>query len=104
MHEFTQLKIEKHCNKFHHQTTKEKLQYLKSINIKVHCTNKNLVNVFMTMNAALCHVFMNDKVVEKFTLVELLLSYSNVANPNVNITDDVASPNVNINDNDDEQN
>ncbi len=58
----------------------------------------------MTMNAALCHVFMNEKVVEKLTLVELLLSYSNVANPNVNITDDVASPDVNVNDNDDEQN
>jgi hypothetical protein len=40
------------------------------------------------MNAALCHVFMNDKVVEKLTLVELLsnfLSNSNVANPNVNV-------------------
>ncbi len=107
MHEFTQLKIEKHRNKFHHQTTKEQLEYLKNINIKVHCTNKNLVNVFMSMSVALCHVFMNDKVAEKFTLVELLsnsLSYSNVANPNVNIIDDVASLDANVDDNDDEQN
>jgi hypothetical protein len=50
---------------------------------------------------------MNDKVAEKFTLVELLsnsLSYSNVANPNVNIIDDVASLDANVDDNDDEQN
>jgi hypothetical protein len=54
------------------------------------------------MNVALCHVFMNEKFVEKLTLVELLLIFlvdSNVANPNVNISDDATSPNVNIDDN-----
>lgn len=68
--------------------------------MKVHCTNKNLVNVFTSMSATLCHVFMNDKVVEKLTLVELLLIFlsSNVANLNVNIVDET-SLDVNVDDN-----
>ncbi len=101
-HGFTQLEIEKHCDKFHHQTTKEQPKYSKSINMKVHCTNKIWLCLHTSMNVALCHVFMNDKIVEKLTLVELLLIFSldsNVANPNVNIGDDATSPNVNIDDN-----
>jgi hypothetical protein len=52
------------------------------------------------MSATLCHVFMNDKVVEKLTLVELLLIFlsSNVANLNVNIVDET-SLDVNVDDN-----
>jgi hypothetical protein len=81
-HKFTQLEIDKHCNKFHHQIIKKQLEYLKNINRKVHCTNNNLVNVFTNMSVALCHVFMNDKVAKKITLVELLSIFLS----NLNVT------------------
>jgi len=61
----------------------------------------------MNMNVTLCHAFMNDKIVDKPTPIELLSNSSSnldVANLDVNAIDDVTNLDVNANDNDDKKN
>jgi hypothetical protein len=48
---------------------------------------QEFVNVFESMNATMCHVFLQSKV-ETPPLVELLLNYLNKENPKENTHDD----------------
>ncbi len=56
----------------------------------------------MNMSVTLCHVFMNNKIVDKLAPIELLSNSSSnldVANLDVNAFDDVTNLDVNANDN-----